>query len=264
MRRPRSFECAAGRTSGSGSRTERDLRQHQVAGDGERQDAGTECGTDRRPLVQRSAACQSPHSAAQDESAEMGDRRAHPLACGLSSRDRGLSPRQAPRGASRRHSDEAGRRGRRNRPRGAWLFQRDDRARISPARLSQNGIASRTLLERGDLRTALDGRKCMNVTKIEVPTADGNAEAYLYRPSHGSGPWPGVIFLTDIMGIREANLGMAERIAEHGYVVLVPNIFHRVSKLPVVDFELKMGDERTMKRLGELRAGLSSAQMGPD
>jgi carboxymethylenebutenolidase len=104
----------------------------------------------------------------------------------------------------------------------------------------------------------------MSATKVEVPGADGTAEAYLYTPARGSGCWPGVIFLTDIMGIREANLGMAKRIAEHGYVVLVPNIFYRVSRLPVVDFELKMGDERTMKRMGELRAGLSNAQMGPD
>src|SRR5258706_10179488 len=108
------------------------------------------------------------------------------------------------------------------------------------------------------------GGEVMNESKIEVPTADGMAEAYLFTPSRGSGPWPGVIFLTDIMGIRKANLGMARRIAEHGYVVLVPNIFYRVSRLPVVDFELKMGDERTMKRMGELRAGLSNAQMGPD
>jgi dienelactone hydrolase len=43
----------------------------------------------------------------------------------------------------------------------------------------------------------------------------------------------GLIFLTDIMGIRDANLGMAKRIAEHGYVVLVPNIFYRVTRLPV-------------------------------
>src|ERR1044071_4569732 len=104
----------------------------------------------------------------------------------------------------------------------------------------------------------------MSETKVEASAADGKAEAYLYTPSNGNGPWPGVIFLTDIMGIRDANLGMAKRIAEHGYVVLVPNIFYRVSKLPVVDFELKMGDERTMKRMGELRAGLSNAQMGPD
>lgn len=104
----------------------------------------------------------------------------------------------------------------------------------------------------------------MNEQKIDVKAADGTAEAYLYTPSDGAGPWPGVVFLTDIMGIRKANLAMAEHIAAHGYAVLVPNIFYRVTKLPVVDFELKFGDERTMKRMGELRAGLSNAQMGPD
>ena len=104
----------------------------------------------------------------------------------------------------------------------------------------------------------------MNEIKVDVRGSDGLAEAHLFAPSTGNGPWPGVVFLTDIMGIRKANLGMAERIAEHGYVVLVPNIFYRVTRLPVVDFELKMGDERTMKRMGELRAGLSNAQMGPD
>src|ERR1700760_1305890 len=100
--------------------------------------------------------------------------------------------------------------------------------------------------------------------KIDVKAADGTAEAYLLTPSSGSGPWPGVLFLTDIMGIRKDNLGMAQRVADHGYTVLVPNIFYRVSKLPVVDFEVKFGDERTMKRMGELRAGLTNAQMGPD
>lgn len=104
----------------------------------------------------------------------------------------------------------------------------------------------------------------MSEAKVEVRGSEGSAEAHLFTPSTGSGPWPGVVFLTDIMGIRGANLAMAARIAEHGYVVLVPNIFYRVTKLPVVDFELKMGDERTMKRMGELRAGLSNAQMGPD
>jgi len=99
--------------------------------------------------------------------------------------------------------------------------------------------------------------------KIEVNVPDGNAEAYLYTPD-GQGPWPGVVFLTDIMGIRPANLGMAAHVAEYGYAVLVPNIFYRVTRLPVVDFELKFGDERTMKRMGELRAGLTNAQMGPD
>ena len=90
-----------------------------------------------------------------------------------------------------------------------------------------------------------------------------SAEAFVYHPE-GAGPWPGVLFLTDIIGIRPANLGMARRVAEHGYTVLVPNIFHRVTNLPAFDFAPNFGEEKTMKRLGELRAGLNSEQMVED
>ena len=101
----------------------------------------------------------------------------------------------------------------------------------------------------------------MRQEKLEIPMPGGSAEAFLI---HDGAAKPGVLFLTDIMGIREANLGMAERVAEHGYTVLVPNAFWRASKLPVFDFPPQMGEERTMKRFGELRAGLGNAQMGPD
>jgi carboxymethylenebutenolidase len=100
--------------------------------------------------------------------------------------------------------------------------------------------------------------------KLDVKAADGTAEAFLFTPSSGSGPWPGVVYLTDIMGIREAYHGMAQRLADKGYAVLLPNIFHRGSKLPVLDFVPKMGDEKTMKRMGELRASLPNDKMGPD
>ena len=104
----------------------------------------------------------------------------------------------------------------------------------------------------------------MTETKLDVPTADGTAEAFLYTPSSGTGPWPGVIYGTDIMGIRGAYQKMAQRLADQGYVVLLPNVFYRGARLPVLDFVPQMGDEKTMKRLGELRASLSNAQMGPD
>jgi carboxymethylenebutenolidase len=99
--------------------------------------------------------------------------------------------------------------------------------------------------------------------KFEIRTRDGVTEAFLYRP----GPerdYPGVLHLTDIAGIRPAYHQMARRLAEKGYSVLLPNIFHRVTKLPVFDFEAKMGDERTMKRIGELRAGLDASQSMSD
>ncbi|HXC55744.1 MAG TPA: dienelactone hydrolase family protein [Rhizomicrobium sp.] len=104
----------------------------------------------------------------------------------------------------------------------------------------------------------------MSESKVEVKAADGTAEAFLYTPSSGAGPWPGVVYLTDIMGIRGAYQKMAQRLADQGYVVLLPNIFHRGTKLPVLDFVPQMGDEKTMKRMGELRASLPNDKMGPD
>lgn len=104
----------------------------------------------------------------------------------------------------------------------------------------------------------------MTETKLDVKAADGTAEAFLFTPSSGTGPWPGVVYLTDIMGIRPAYHKMAQRLADQGYVVLLPNIFHRGTKLPVLDFVPQMGDERTMKRMMELRNALPNDKMGPD
>jgi carboxymethylenebutenolidase len=99
--------------------------------------------------------------------------------------------------------------------------------------------------------------------KIEIPVEGKTTEAYLFRPD-GAGDYPGVLFLTDIMGIRDANLGMARRVAEHGYTVLVPNVFWRDGTLPIIDFAIKMGEERTMKRFQQLFASLLPDQMSSD
>ncbi len=104
----------------------------------------------------------------------------------------------------------------------------------------------------------------MSESKVEIRTPSGTAEAFLYAPSNGDGPWPAVMQLTDIMGIRGAFRQMAQRLADQGYVVLLPNVFYRGARLPVLDFTPAFGDERTMKRLGELRSFLANDQMGPD
>jgi carboxymethylenebutenolidase len=91
---------------------------------------------------------------------------------------------------------------------------------------------------------------------IEVRTKDGIADGFLYQPAE-YGKWPGVIHLTDIAGIRPANRQMAERLASKGYVVALPNVFYRTSKPPVFDLPFKMGDERTTKRIAELKAPLT-------
>jgi len=62
---------------------------------------------------------------------------------------------------------------------------------------------------------------------IEIPAADGTAEALVARPSTGEGPFPGVILYMDAFGLRPRIQEMAQRIADWGYVVLAPNVFYR-------------------------------------
>jgi carboxymethylenebutenolidase len=63
-------------------------------------------------------------------------------------------------------------------------------------------------------------------SKIEVRTADGVMDAYTFSPA-GQGPWPGVIFFMDGLGIRAALHDMAARLASNGYFVVMPNLYYR-------------------------------------
>jgi carboxymethylenebutenolidase len=99
--------------------------------------------------------------------------------------------------------------------------------------------------------------------KFDIAMKDGDAEAILYRPDDERA-CPGVLFLTDIFGIRPANQGMAQRLAAKGYAVLMPNVFYRHGKIPLLDFEFKMGEARSMKLMGALFAAEPNDRMGPD
>jgi carboxymethylenebutenolidase len=62
--------------------------------------------------------------------------------------------------------------------------------------------------------------------KIDLATEDGTCPAYVFRPA-GTGPWPAVLFFMDGLGIRPALFEMAERLAAHGYYVLLPDLYYR-------------------------------------
>jgi len=62
--------------------------------------------------------------------------------------------------------------------------------------------------------------------RVTITTKDGQADAYVARPS-GSGPFPAVLFYMDGVGLRDALYAMADRLASHGYYVLMPNMFYR-------------------------------------
>ena len=72
--------------------------------------------------------------------------------------------------------------------------------------------------------------------KLEI-SVDGQAvEALFFRPDD-IGTFPGVVFYTDIWGIRPANIAMAGRLAQKGFAVLMPNVFFRYSRITPNGFE---------------------------
>ncbi len=64
------------------------------------------------------------------------------------------------------------------------------------------------------------------MSAIEIKTRDGVCPSYVYRPSASEhrGPWPAVLVFMDGVGIRPAMLEVGERLATHGYFVLLPDL----------------------------------------
>jgi carboxymethylenebutenolidase len=73
----------------------------------------------------------------------------------------------------------------------------------------------------------------MASSHLDVPTADGVADAYLSRPDDGD-RHPGVLLMMDAFGLRPRIEDMADRIAARGYAVLAPNLFYRAGRAPVL------------------------------
>lgn len=91
--------------------------------------------------------------------------------------------------------------------------------------------------------------------EIEIHTVDGIADGFLYHPD-GAGPWPGVLHLTDIGGIREVSRQISKQLVSLGYAVLMPNVFYRTAKPPLWAFQ-RSGDEKSKKRFQELASPLT-------
>ena len=79
-------------------------------------------------------------------------------------------------------------------------------------------------------------------TATTIETRDGRCPASLFRPSAGSSPWPAVIMFMDGVGIRPAMFEVAARIADAGYVVLLPDLFYRSGPYEAPDPAKLFGD----------------------
>jgi len=86
----------------------------------------------------------------------------------------------------------------------------------------------------------------MPMSVVQLPTPDGACRTEVFVPQTGAGPWPGVVFCMDGGGQRQALQGMAQRLADAGYVVALPDLFHRAGD--VLDL-LPPGTPRDVKHL---------------
>jgi carboxymethylenebutenolidase len=86
--------------------------------------------------------------------------------------------------------------------------------------------------------------------KIAITTRDGTCPSYVYRPA-GDGPWPAVLVFMDGLGIRPAMLEIGERLATHGYFVLLPDLFYRSGPYAPMDPHTVFADPEQRKVLME-------------
>jgi carboxymethylenebutenolidase len=98
---------------------------------------------------------------------------------------------------------------------------------------------------------------------IDIKMQSGISDSVFYYPE-GEGAWPGVLYLTDIGGIRDANRESAARLAQQGYAVLMPNIFYRTSRTPLSPLLRSLDDEGRKKRMAELTGPLTPEAMERD
>ncbi|MGW0631482.1 dienelactone hydrolase family protein [Streptomyces sp. NPDC001984] len=96
-------------------------------------------------------------------------------------------------------------------------------------------------------------------TAVDIPTEDGIADAYLVHPADER-PRPAVLFYQDAYGLRPHLQAMADRIAAAGYTVLLPNVFYRNGRNPVIDlpeFIDPAADPTIWERIGPIMQSLT-------
>jgi carboxymethylenebutenolidase len=83
-------------------------------------------------------------------------------------------------------------------------------------------------------RSPVAQERRMSHEEVSIRTKDGECPAHVLTPN-GVGPWPAVIMYMDALGLRPAILDMAQRLADSGYVVLVPDLFYRFGRYDAMD-----------------------------
>jgi carboxymethylenebutenolidase len=98
---------------------------------------------------------------------------------------------------------------------------------------------------------------------VQIPAPDGSSNGRLHIPD-GDGPWPGVLMFPDAGGVRETFRQMGDRLADTGYVVLVPDLYYRAGAWAPFDIATVFTDPQQRTRLFSLIHALTNDRIIAD
>lgn len=103
----------------------------------------------------------------------------------------------------------------------------------------------------------------MPTTSDTITTADGTCQVTVATPD-GTGPWPAVVMFPDAGGLRPTFDEMAAKLAGHGYVVLVPDVYYRTPGWGPFNLNTVFTDPEQRKELFELMGALTPEVFAAD
>jgi carboxymethylenebutenolidase len=103
----------------------------------------------------------------------------------------------------------------------------------------------------------------MTHEEVSIRTQDGQCPTHVFTPA-GTGPWPAVIFYMDGLAIRPGLLAMAARLAEGGYVVLLPDLFYRADRYEPLDPKALFASGKIREAIGDLMRSTDNRRAAQD
>jgi carboxymethylenebutenolidase len=93
----------------------------------------------------------------------------------------------------------------------------------------------------------------------EIPTPDGRMDAFITYPQDG-GPFPSVVILMDIWGLREELFDIARKVAVAGFHCTVPNFYYRQGRVRF-EFRDEKGRMKSFANISPEQQGSMRTQM---
>jgi carboxymethylenebutenolidase len=103
----------------------------------------------------------------------------------------------------------------------------------------------------------------MPSVSANISTPDGTCPVTLHIPE-GSGPWPGLVMYPDAGSVRDTMHDMAQRMADYGYAVLLPEVYYRHGDWEPFDMRTVFSDPEQRTRLMTMVGSLTPDMIASD